>query len=318
MIVAFSTQELKQRDRIPYWVDVATQAYFKHGFSASSETFAGSLDAERFGSILLSRCACGPCAVTRERLEIARDDIDDVILGVRQSGRSILSQYGRQHVVDPGTLILQDCGRPLRVDFLEHTKSIFVSIPRSVFNARVGNTAQASMVLAKTPIAGLAADFVTMLAARCATLEDPVKTRLGEQALDLIALAVTAAEGRPTLSAPRATALLRLKVGIEARLSDPNLRPAEAAAAAGISVRYANALLGQEGLSIERYIVHRRLQRCRDAIEDPSQAHRKIGDIAFGWGFSDLSHFTRRFRDTFGMTPGDCRRARETNTAAGE
>jgi AraC-like DNA-binding protein len=111
---------------------------------------------------------------------------------------------------------------------------------------------------------------------------------------------------------------LRLKAGIEVRLSDPNLRPAEAAAAAGISVRYANALLGQEGLSIERYIVHRRLQRCRDAIEDPSQAHRKIGDIAFGWGFSDLSHFTRRFRDTFGMTPGDCRRARETNTAAGE
>ena len=95
-----------------------------------------------------------------------------------------------------------------------------------------------------------------MLAARTDALEEPVQARLAEQALDLIALALTASDGTPKLSSPRATALLRLKMVVNARLSDPNLKPADAAAAAGISVRYANDLLAEENLSVERYILH--------------------------------------------------------------
>jgi AraC-like DNA-binding protein len=43
-----------------------------------------------------------------------------------------------------------------------------------------------------------------------------------------------------------------------------------------------------------------------------------IGGIAFDWGFSDLSHFGRRFRAAYGMTPGEYRRhARETTGREG-
>jgi AraC-like DNA-binding protein len=38
------------------------------------------------------------------------------------------------------------------------------------------------------------------------------------------------------------------------------------------------------------------------------QAHRTIGDIAYSWGFSDLSHFARRFKRAYGCTPSDYRR----------
>ncbi len=106
-------------------------------------------------------------------------------------------------------------------------------------------------------------------------------------------------------------ALMRLKSVIDTRISDPSLRPADAAAAAGISVRYANALLAEENSSVQRYILRRRLEHCRRAIEDPLQSHRMIGEIAFSWGFSDLSHFSRRFRAEFGMTPGELRRSRQ-------
>ena len=73
-------------------------------------------------------------------------------------------------------------------------------------------------------------------------------------------------------------------------------------------MRYANALLSQVGFSVERYILHRRLEHCRQALEDLAQARRMIGEIAFSWGFSDLSHFGRRFRAAYGLTPGDYRR----------
>jgi len=95
---------------------------------------------------------------------------------------------------------------------------------------------------------------------------------------------------------------------IEANLRNPLLKPATIAEEAGISVRYANDLLSQEGISVERYVLHRRLQRCRAALEDPMQAHRRIGEIAYSWGFSDLSHFARRFRDAYAMSPSDYRR----------
>jgi AraC-like DNA-binding protein len=116
-------------------------------------------------------------------------------------------------------------------------------------------------------------------------------------------------------SSRREIALYRLKAMIEARLCDPALKPAAAAAAAGISVRYANDLLSQEDYSIERYILHRRLERARRALENPSQARRSIGEIAFAWGFSDLSHFVRRFRFTYGLTPGDYRRRAKERAA---
>ena len=308
MSVAFTTRDLRPRDRIPYWVDVATKAYYGHGFSAPTETFAGSLEAGHLNNILLSRCECGPCDVTRTRREIAGDDIDDMILAVRLSGRSTFSQNGRDEIIDPGTLFVQDTGRPLRLNFPMHTTSICVSIPRDVWQARIGSAAMTGNVSTKRPVAGLAAEFLTLLAARSNSLDDPVKARLAEQALDLIALAMTAGDGAPVLSSPRASALLRLKMVIDTRLSEPSLKPAEAAAAAGISVRYANDLLAEENFSVERYILRRRLERCRSALEDPLQAHRMIGEIAFSWGFSDHSHFTRRFRAEFGMTPGDCRR----------
>jgi AraC-like DNA-binding protein len=39
-------------------------------------------------------------------------------------------------------------------------------------------------------------------------------------------------------------------------------------------------------------------------------AATNIGTIAFDWGFSDLSHFARRFRQRFGCTPREWRHAR--------
>jgi len=149
-----------------------------------------------------------------------------------------------------------------------------------------------------------------MLINRLDKLDDTAAATIADQALDLVTLAF-ATESKTngvTLSSPRAMALMLLKRAIEARLHDPGLKPAVAASAAGISVRYANALLAQEDTCLERYIIARRLERCRRALEDPTHANRMIGEIAFSWGFADLSHFIRRFKAEFGCTPGEYRK----------
>jgi AraC-like DNA-binding protein len=310
MTIAFSTEGLHQRDRIPFWVDVASKAFFDHGFNARASEFAGKLDLEPLGQLLFSRCDCGPCEVIRTRREVARDGIDGIILCIRLTGRSQFEQGERRVMVEPGMLMLQDSGRPMRIEFLDKAASIFVSIPRQMALSRIGSSLLDRNLSTQSPMAGVAAEFLSTLASRVHAIDPAVRGRLADQALDLISLAFAGGEDAAGPSAARSAALLRLKSAIDARLSDPGLKPADVAAAAGISVRYANDLLAEEGTSIERYIVSRRLERCRRTLEDPLHAHRMIGEIAYSWGFSDLSHFTRRFHSAFGMTPGDCRRAR--------
>jgi AraC family transcriptional activator of tynA and feaB len=316
MSVAFTTEGLNEQDRIPYWVDVASKAYFDHGFNAKPADFLARLDACRLDNLMLSRCECGPCEVTRTRRDIARDGIDDFILGIRLTGRSLFSQGERRVVVDPGTVYLQDTGRPLTIEFAEPTTSVFVSIPRHEIEMRIAPGDRERVLSTTTPTGGIAAEFVQALAMRVKSIDPAVHARLASQATDLIGLAFAGGvKGAPPSSA-RANTLRRLKAVIEKRLSDPALKPANAAAGAGISVRYANALLAEENTSVERYILHRRLERCRRTLEDPLQVHRMIGEIAFGWGFSDHSHFTRRFRAAYGMTPADCRRRLRGNAKA--
>ncbi len=113
------------------------------------------------------------------------------------------------------------------------------------------------------------------------------------------------------LSSPRTLVLLNLHAAIEARLHDPALDSRTAAAIAGVSVRYANAVLAELDTSIARLIQTKRLARCRRALEDPAQRHRTLSEIAYGWGFSDMTHFGRAFKKTYGALPSDYRRMRK-------
>jgi AraC-like DNA-binding protein len=44
------------------------------------------------------------------------------------------------------------------------------------------------------------------------------------------------------------------------------------------------------------------------AFVDPRQSHRSISDIAQGWGFTDMTHFGRCFKDEYGLSPRDYRK----------
>src|SRR6202011_1191287 len=131
----------------------------------------------------------------------------------------------------------------------------------------------------------------------------PIAEMVKDQVLDLVAVSLTKVTdgGRPRVSSARSLALVNLRAAIEARLTDPALDAGTVAAAAGVSVRYANEVLARNDTSIMRLVQARRLERCRRALEDPSQTHRTVSEIAYGWGFSDMTHFGRRFRAAYGF-----------------
>ena len=124
----------------------------------------------------------------------------------------------------------------------------------------------------------------------------------------LVALACGASEeGRWSGSdAVRMARLEAAKRHIEQHLAEPDLTPAHIAAALGISVRTLHLAFEPTGTSFAEHVTRRRLQECRTALERPT-ATRSITDVAFAWGFSNLTTFYRAFHREFGMAPGQLR-----------
>jgi AraC-like DNA-binding protein len=143
-------------------------------------------------------------------------------------------------------------------------------------------------------------DVATRTPSALAELVDPT--------VDLVrALILGAARTRP--EDPRADLLTRIRRHVDANLGDPDLRPSTIAAAHHISVRHLHSVWSTTGTTLGDHITARRLQGARKMLLDSRSRHLTILTIAQRHGFVDPTHFTRRFREAYGVTPGRLRRA---------
>ncbi|SED72160.1 AraC-type DNA-binding protein [Streptomyces sp. PAN_FS17] len=106
----------------------------------------------------------------------------------------------------------------------------------------------------------------------------------------------------------RETLLTRVLAYLRAHLTEPDLTPRRVALAHGISVRTLYRLCEEGGLSLEKWIIRRRLEGARTDLAATDQSHRTIESIARAWGFANPTHFSRTFREAYGTTPGQWRR----------
>jgi AraC family transcriptional regulator, positive regulator of tynA and feaB len=98
----------------------------------------------------------------------------------------------------------------------------------------------------------------------------------------------------------------RVRRVIRDGFAEPDFGPGDAAAKAGISLRYLQKLFTQHGSTCSEFIYSLRLEYAaqllhRRALLGTSQS---LGEIAHVCGFSDYTHFARKFRHRFGHAPG--------------
>jgi AraC-like DNA-binding protein len=131
--------------------------------------------------------------------------------------------------------------------------------------------------------------------------------RLGKLLFDTICEAATPlAQAAAKASAARTGkqhVYERARQFIEAHLSEPHLDGRRVAEHCGVSLRYLQAAFEAAGTTVASYIRESRLNACRAALRDPTLRGRSISEIALGWGFCDLSHFSHAYKARFGRTP---------------
>jgi AraC-like DNA-binding protein len=310
MDTIFSTDTVHPRDRFDCWHEVACKRIVGHHSRALSALgFEAHLEAASLADLSLVAFQNSPMDVARTKDDIAQAQNDDLFICRQLAGRLVLEQQDREVSLEAGEFCLLDPLLPYTGIFRGCSKMLVVKASRRAVEVRVGNTSMmTARALSHGSVGALTSGYLAYLPASSAK-PNPRAALLQEQALDLVAASLSdcmAKEGA-SVSSPRSLALLKLRAAVEVGLADPKLSTSAAAAAAGMSVRYANLILADQGTSLGRLIQERRLDRCRRALEDPTQGHRTITEIAFSWGFSDQSHFSRSFKSRFGLSPRDFR-----------
>lgn len=310
----YSTASIHPRERVSYWVEVATKSFVRHQFkSLVGNSFSAALWSGQIADLGLGQFECDPCWIARGKNHIAGDNIDTVHIRLPLHNGSIASHSDRTSKTEPGRISLVDMRHPWEINFPDTaTRQLTIVVPRKHLDARLGRDVKfwRFEFNPANPLVEMAVTLLKKLPDIAEHTNGAEQSRLSDLALDLLALCCKeCSEYAINLSSARAVGLVRLKWEVEKHLVDPDLGASEIAARAGMSLRYANSLLSHEETSLGRYILARRLFRCREALEDPSQQSRTILDIAMSWGFTDQANFSRRFRAAFGMSPSDCRKA---------
>ncbi|MFK5595625.1 helix-turn-helix domain-containing protein [Methylobacterium sp. HMF5984] len=313
MKTIFSTEHVHPRDRFDFWHDVARKDVVDHAATPRCRnTFRAQLRSGAVGAIGLVSFQNSEMSVAHTQHHIAQANTDELFVCRQFGGQIALEQDGRQVVLEPGDITLVDPSLQYQGRFSEASDVLVLKVPRQLMEARLGQTREmtARAIKPSTAETGLLSASLAMLPFHTPEAGSTAEALLGPHLLDLITLSVGQAMGQDGLrtSSSRALVRVRLRAVIEARLADRTLDAGTVASAAGVSVRYANAVLADESTSIAQLVQARRLARCRQALEDPMQRGRTMSEIAYGWGFSDMTHFGRRFKAAYGVLPSEHRR----------
>ena len=310
MKTVFSTNNVHARDRFDFWHGVACKNLVDHNSLPECRlTFDAHIETGYLGNLELVLFHNSPMQVSHTARHIAHARSDHVFVCRQVGGVIFLEQDTRQIALEAGDVALLDPLLPYEGNFSADSETLVLKVPRRELEARVGKTRD-MVARSIKPVRAedrLMSSLSAMLPSLAGKMNSISEEMVGNHALDLIAvsLAKTMEADRPRVSSAKALVLLNVRSVIEVRLRDPSLGAQAVADAVGVSVRYANAVLADHDTSIMRLIQARRLERCRYALEDPNQAHRTVSEIAYGWGFSDMTHFGRRFKKAYGILPSE-------------
>jgi AraC family transcriptional regulator, positive regulator of tynA and feaB len=301
----------KPANRVSQWREsVCRQLIGVEVETGPSEDFAGRFANCTIGRSNLAEVTATPMAVFRTNDLIARDTEPFHLINLVVQGRARAVQGRNDHVVGIGDLFIQSADQPYSLDLDLPFRIVTLRVPTALLSQYVF----LSDAIYSVPLA-LGGKTASIAASVLRSLKENVREISREDAelavgAVLRMTAAAAASLAPPSRAPSHASFGRISKLIDQNLQRPDLTPALVAKLAGVSSRQLNRAFENEGEKVSRVILRRRLERCRLDLLSRACAGRTVGDIAFFWGFNNLSHFSESFRRTYGIAPSALRRVR--------
>jgi AraC-like DNA-binding protein len=312
MSTLLAADDVPAASRLDYWhhalddtigpLELSTE-----GLDARDRIRAGAMGALHV--VELTTSSAGVAGLTARGLRGSDPDFCKIDVLVR--GRGVVEQNRRQARLEPGDIVFVDLSRPVKWA-MSPMRIVAVVFPYALLPLRRDDTATltGTRIAADRGVAALVSSFARELANHLDDEDAPGGIRLGTAVLDLVTAGLASRLDRADDLAPdtrQRALLIRAHAFIEEWLGDPELSPDMIAAAHHVSVRYLYRLFEEQGTGVAAWIRHRRLERCRQDLLDPALGHLPVSAIAARHGMRSAPHFSRAFRDAYGVPPGEYR-----------
>ncbi|MBV9564276.1 MAG: helix-turn-helix domain-containing protein, partial [Bradyrhizobium sp.] len=231
-------------------------------------------------------------------------------------GVSYFEQDGRRIEIMPGDCLAYDVSCPHTIVSPALTRHEVVIVPKELLRERGFHSEKmmACKLSSRVGTGRIAHHFVHATFDEATRLSANSATGVAESLIDLLLLPLREAEAGLDRVGPEAL-YIRAQGFIREHLRDPDLCIDQISAALGCTKRYLHMLFSERGMTVSDYIWRARLQHCRQELE--AHAGKTITDVAFSWGFSSSSHFSRVFRKYFGVVPSSIQKAQHSGVAGG-
>jgi AraC-like DNA-binding protein len=313
----FSTDSLARAKRYAAWRDAICDVYVHVDVHAEDQSnYDGFIREVQFGSVALTDVLLSHQQITRRPSHLSKLDKDCYYVQLIQTGNINVLQDGATLPTNAGLGALFCASEPYVLQCLGKVRSYYLELPRKEFASRFGKDRIPISTTMSTGrgLGRIATEFCATLASEGASLDTPTRARLGEELMDVLALAFdsTQHEEPRTDQVVQRARLRSVKAWLEHHLGNPELTLESIAKSNDISLRYLHSLFRLEGTSISHWIWNRRLERSFDMLLKDDNGALSLTEIAYLIGFSSSSHFSTMFRRKFGVRPSDVRRKAST------
>lgn len=305
LIVSWTSAECPMASRYDAWVSKLNEAFGQWNASpAGDRDFFADVKSYDDNLIKIVECTCDPCAATRRRDDIAVDMRETLTIQMVLQGREYIDFNGEQILLNAGDLMVWDSTKPMHFTVEQRLHKISVVLPLQRFRCWFPK----SWFSIKRWIDGnscdgqLLANYIESLSGAVFKSGCHDDYALIDATICMLANALEIYNSSDTVPL-RDTQLRSVKEYINANIRETSLSPASIAHATNMSLRYVHWLFEASEETVTEYIIRRRLHHCIRDVSNPKMLHRKLADIAFYWGFSDVTHFSKRFKQEFAVSP---------------
>ncbi len=319
MKTSITTSATRAPDRSRHWHEAIASAYFPLDLRfRDADQFSGDLTTWQFGGVSISRLTCDALQYLRLPHHFRGAREEEFLVTVPAKAEVFFSQCGREVNCRPGGFFLERSSEPYRFSHAEAADMWVLKVEADALGGRMRApdrfcTLQSE---ANNGAGGLFTDMLHLLPGRFDGMTQEARTTVGRQLVDLLVLAIKADDRVLTSgnSTVRSAHLARIETYARAHLQDFRLDPERIARACGISTRYLHELFRDTGDTVRNWIRDQRLSACREALADPNNI-QTAAEIAYHWGFSDQTQFSRAFKAHFGVPPGEFRERARADAA---
>jgi AraC family transcriptional regulator, positive regulator of tynA and feaB len=309
---SLSTSGLSPRQQIQRWSDALTDLCGRFDIDPlEASSLEGRINYTTVASLKLCQIEASQHRICHTNWRIPSTEHPYIKILFQTVGISYFEQDGRLIEVAPGDYLVYDVSCPHTITNPMLTRHEVVIVPKELLRERGFHSEKMSACkLSSRAGTGLIAhEFMHSAFGEATRLSPTSAAGVAESLIDLLLLPLREVNTTFDRVGPEAM-YIQAQAFIREHLRDPDLCIDQISAALGCTKRYLHMLFSERGITVGDYIWRARLQNCRHELE--THGGKTITDVAFSWGFSSSSHFSRVFRKYFGIVPSSILKAQRS------